>query len=49
MNIIYYDLYYTVIKTRDENDNNETNYVNFIDFKAPNHYIEIKPRETILK
>ena len=45
-NIIYYDLYYTVIKTRDENkdidnqyesDNNE--YFNFNDFISPNNYI----------
>ena len=46
MNINYYDLYYTIIKTRDENkdidnqyevDNND--YINFDDFIIPNHYI----------
>ena len=55
MNINYYDLYYTVIKVRDgkkdldnqyEDDYND--YINFIDI-TPNHYIGIKPRETILK
>ena len=49
MNINYFDLYNTVIKTRDENkdidnqyenDNNE--YVNFKDI-LPNHNISIKP------
>ena len=46
MNINYYDLFYTVIKTRDESkdtdnqyedDNND--YINFNDFITPNHYI----------
>ena len=46
MNNNYYDLYYTIIKTRDENedidnqyevDNND--YINFDDFIIPNHYI----------
>ena len=49
MNINYYDLYYTV-KTRDKNkdiDNND--YINFNDIITPNHYVEIQPRETILK
>ena len=49
MNIKYYVLYYTVIKTRDENDNNENNFTIFNDFITPNHYIGIKPRETKLK
>ena len=46
-----YDLYYTVIKTRDENEvvNNENDYINFHDFITPNQNIGIKPRETILK
>ena len=55
MNINYYDLYYTVIKTRDENEvivdnfeNNEKDYINF-NVIVPNHYIGIKPRETILR
>ena len=50
MNNKYFDLYYTVNKTRDENkdiDNND--YFNFNDFFTPNHYIGIKPRETILR
>ena len=55
MNINYFDLYYTVIKTRDGNkdiDNqyeNENDYIDINDFITPNHYIGIKPRETILK
>ena len=55
MNIDYYNLYYTVIKTRDENENeivnnnNENDYFNFNDIITPNHYVGIKPRETILR
>ena len=56
MNINYFDLYYTVIKTRDENknidnqyENDENDYIDINDFINPNHYIGIKPRETILK
>ena len=52
----YYDLYYTVIKNRDEKEiinnfyeNNENDYINFNDFTTPNHKISIKPRGTILK
>ena len=49
-NINYYDLYYTVIKSReDNNEKNENGYINFHDFITPNHYIGIKPRETILR
>ena len=52
MNINYYDLYYTVIKNRDEkenvNDQYENDYTNYEDFIIPNHNISIKPRETIL-
>ena len=51
MIINFYDLYYTVIKTRDDNEivnNNENDYNNFNDFITPNHYIGIKPRKTIL-
>ena len=55
MNIIYYDLYYTVIKTRDENDiidneygNDDNDYNNFSDI-VPNHYIGIKKNNEILK
>ena len=52
MNINYYDLYYTVIKTRDENrdidiqyGNDDNDYINFNDVIP----IGIKPRETILR
>ena len=53
MNINYYDLYYTVIKNRNEKEtlidkDNENDYINFNDF-IPNHYVDIKPSETILK
>ena len=57
MNINYTDLYYTVIKTRDENKNMDNQYENdyndYIDINdfliTPNHYMGIKPRETILR
>ena len=53
MNIKNYDLYYTVIKIRDENsdiDNQyENDYNNFNGIITPNHYIGIKPRETLLR
>ena len=56
MNINYFDLYYTVIKTRDENknmdnqyENDENDYIDINDYITPNHYIRIKPRETIFK
>ena len=43
MNIIYYDLYYTVIKIRDDteivNDKYENVYNKFNDIITPNHYI----------
>ena len=47
MNINYYDLYYTVIKTRDENKNIDNQYEDvyhdYIDINnfiiTPNHYI----------
>ena len=55
MNINYYDLYYTVVKNRDEKevvddqyDDNENDYI-FFDDIIPNHNISIKPRETKLK
>ena len=47
MNINYYDLYYTVIKTRDEKEIVGDKYEN--DFMTPNHYVGIKPRETIIR
>ena len=53
MNIDYYDLYYTVIKVRDENkdidnqyENDENDYINFNNI-VPNHYIGIKNREKL--
>ena len=50
MNIIYYDLYYTVIKVRDENrdkDNQyENEYIDMNDFITPNHNIS---NESILR
>ena len=53
MNINYYDLYYTVIKNRDEKEivdsKYETDFIIFNDFITPNHNLSIKPRETILK
>ena len=56
MIINYYDLYYTVNKVRDENkdidnqyEDDDNDYINFNDFITPNHYVGIKPRETILR
>ena len=56
MNINYYDLYYTVIKSRDENkdidnqyENDENDYININDFIPPNHYLGIKSNNEILK
>ena len=49
MNINYHDLYYTVIRIRDENKDIDNKYGddnNFNDLITPNHYIGIKPRET---
>ena len=55
MNINCYDLYYTVIKTRDENkiidnqyDDDYHDYIDINDFIiTPNHYIGNKPRDTL--
>ena len=54
MNINSFDLYYTVIKVRDENreidkqnENDKNDYINFNEFINPNLYIGIKNRETI--
>ena len=48
-NVNYYDLYYTLIKNRNENkdidnqyENDDNDYINFKDFITPNHYIGIK-------
>ena len=49
MNVKYYDLYYTVIRTRDENKDIDNQYENdYNDFITPNYYVGIKHRETIL-
>ena len=55
MNINYYDLYYTIIKTRDENndidikyENDENDYINFNDI-VPNHYVGNKENNEILR
>ena len=54
MNFNYFDLYYSVIKVRDENKNIDNqyendcrDYIDLNDFIAPNHYIGIKPHDTI--
>ena len=55
MNINYYDLYYTVIKTRNKNKNidsqYEDDYHEYIDINnfiiKPNHYVGIKPRDIL--
>ena len=48
MNIKYYELYYTVIRNRDEKkieDNKyENDFISLSDVSIPNHYIGIKPR-----
>ena len=51
-NINYYDLYYTVIETRDENrnidnqyENDYNDYIDINDYITPNHYIGIKGRD----
>ena len=50
MNIIYYSFYYRVVKTRDENKDIDNKYEDYDNhFITPNHYVGIKPRETILR
>ena len=50
LNINYYDLYYTDIKTRDKNMDIDNQFEDeYNDFITPNHYVGIKPRETILR
>ena len=56
MNINYFDLYYTVIKIRNENkdidyqyENDENDYIDINDFILPNNYIGIKNNNEILK
>ena len=49
MIINYYDLYYTVIKTRDEKEivdkKYENDFISLNDVIIPNHYVEITGRE----
>ena len=47
MNINYYDSYYTVFKSIDGKEILHDKYEN--EFIIPNHYVGIKPRETILR
>ena len=56
MNIKFYDLYYTVIKNRDDKEieddkyeNNEIDYFNYKDFITPNRYVRIKNDNLLLK
>ena len=55
MNINYYDLFCTVIKTRYEKEiannkhkDNENDYINLNDFVIPNHYIGRKSNNEVL-
>ena len=55
MNFIYYDLYFTVLRNRDENrdidnqyENDESDYINFNDI-VPNHHNRIKKNNEIMK
>ena len=49
-NINYYDLYYTVVKVRDENKDIDNQYEDdYNDFITPNHYVGIKPRQTTFR
>ena len=56
MNINYYDLYYTVIKNRDEkeimhdeDENKENDHIKYNDYITPNHYIGRKNDNTLLR
>ena len=56
MNNYYCDLYYTVIRIRDENkdidkeyENDDIDYINFNDFITPNHYFGIKNDNEIIR
>ena len=48
LNFNYYDLYYTITKKDNEEEQNKNDYFNFIDFITPNHYIETKNNNVIL-
>ena len=49
MNITFYDLYYTVIKNKDDkevvNDEYENDFITLNDLIIPNHYVGTKGRE----
>ena len=49
MNINYYDIYYTIVKNRDEKEivdnQNENDFISLNDVIIPNHYVGIKGRE----
>ena len=53
MIINYYDIYYTVIRNRDEKENvddqYENDYINFIDFITPNQYIGRKNNKEMIR
>ena len=53
MNNENYDLFYTVIKNRDDkevvNDEYENAYINFKDIITPNHYIGIQNDNELLR
>ena len=50
MNIIHYDLFYTVIKVRVENKDKDNQYENDDnDFITPNHYVGIKNDNKMLR
>ena len=50
MDITNHDLYYTVIKVRDENKDIGNQYEDdYNDFITPNHYVGMKPLETIVR
>ena len=56
MNINYYDLYYTVIKTRDEYkdidnqyENDDNHYISLNDVIIPNHYVGLKKHNETLR
>ena len=56
ININYFDLYYTVIRIRDENreidnqyENDDNDYIISTDYISPNHYVGIKKNNEILR
>ena len=56
MNIKYYDLYYTVIKNRndksvveEEDENNENEKINFEDYITPNYFDGRKNDDVVLR